>query len=126
MKYSNKKTILLIDDDEIMHTLIGEYLKKTGLNLISALNGIDGIRLVKEKKINLVLLDVNMPLMSGYETLTKIKEIKPGLDVVMCTANDKYHSDSFDCGAIAYLIKPITNEKLLAIIDLIFKLQMAI
>jgi CheY-like chemotaxis protein len=126
MKNSNKKNILLIDDDIFMHQLVKEYLKKTNFNLISSLSGQDGLTKVKEDKIDLVLLDINMPVMDGYEVLYRIKEINPEMDVVMCTGDDRYNEISFNSGAIAYLMKPISNEKLLKIIDFVFKLQMVV
>jgi DNA-binding response OmpR family regulator len=121
-KNFNQKNILLIDDDENQHFLVKGNLKKSNANLLSAKNGQEGLNMYKENKVDLVLLDINMPGMDGYETLIKLKEINYDVDVIMCTANDDSHQKAYDVGAIAYLKKPLDFDKLLHMIDVLLKL----
>lgn len=123
MKKVKRNNILLIDDDEVSHILIEEYLKDTNYNLIATYNGYDGIAKYRETKIDVVLLDINMPVMDGYETLKKLKEIDYSVDVIMCTSDIYSYDRVYKDGAIGYIVKPFSKEKLLSIIDMICKLQ---
>ena len=123
MKKIKRSNVLLIDDDVASHILIEEYLKGTNYNLINANSGIDGIKKYQENKIDIVLLDINMPVMDGYETLKKLKEIDYSVDVIMCTSDIYSYDRVYKDGAIGYLVKPFSKEKLLSIIDMICKLQ---
>ncbi|WP_013321372.1 ATP-binding protein [Gloeothece verrucosa] len=73
LKKNIKQTILLIDDEKASQNLFKDYLNDTDLNFIEASNGIEGIRLAKEKKPQVIVLDLVMPEMSGQETLLKLK-----------------------------------------------------
>lgn len=64
---------MLIDDEKASQNLFKDYLNDTDLNFIEASNGIEGIRLAKEKKPQVIVLDLVMPEMSGQETLLKLK-----------------------------------------------------
>jgi two-component system response regulator VanR len=121
-KNFNKRNILLIDDDEATHLLMKEIFKNTNSRLISAKNGEEGIKKYSEYDVDLVLLDINMPGMDGYETLTKLKQIDYDVDVVMCTASSDSYKKAYDVGAIAYITKPFDIDKMLHIIDVLFKI----
>jgi DNA-binding response OmpR family regulator len=123
IKNFNKKNILLIDDDDNVHTLLKLYLEGSKSNLISAKSGCDGITKFITNKIDLIILDVNMPNMNGFETLVKLKEINSNIDVIMCTGNTEFKDKVYSAGAIAYILKPIEKNKLLHVIDMVFKLQ---
>lgn len=122
-KNFNKKNILVVDDDDLVHIIVREFLKNTNSNIISAKNGYDGINTLIKEDISVVILDINMPEMNGFETLIKMKEINNNIDVIMCTGNVGYNEMVYKHGAIAYLTKPIQKEKLLNVIDMVLKLQ---
>ena len=107
--------ILLIDDDANLNELFGEYLRGQGMSVRTALNGRDGLRLVYERKPDLVVLDVNMPIKDGWETLKSLREVSE-IPVIMLTA----HSDEpdvlrgFSLGADDYVPKPFSFAQLAA------------
>ena len=107
--------ILLIDDDANLNELFGEYLRGQGMSVRTALNGRDGLRLVYERKPDLVVLDVNMPIKDGWETLKSLREVSD-IPVIMLTA----HSDEpdvlrgFSLGADDYVPKPFSFAQLAA------------
>ena len=122
-KLFNNKNILVIDDDEYSRLLVTELLKDSSCNIITAKNGIEGLAKYLNNMVDLVLLDINMPGMDGFETLLKLKEIDNNAEIIMCTSNTDYHQKVYDAGAIAYLTKPIIGKNLLNVIDMVFKLQ---
>jgi CheY-like chemotaxis protein len=117
------KNILVIDDDENSRYLVTELLKDSKCTVMTAKSGFEGLAKYINNKIDLVLLDINMPDMDGFETLLKLKEIDRNAEVIMCTSNIEYYQKVYDAGAIAYVTKPIISETLLNIIDVVFKLQ---
>jgi len=107
---------LLWVDDEIEqlrpHLL---FLEKKGYEVETVTNGIDAIDLCREQSFDLVLLDEQMPGISGLETLQRIKEINPALPVVMVTKSEEEHIMEQAIGQkIAdYLIKPVNPNQIL-------------
>ena len=77
--------ILLVDDDANLIELFGEYLRGQGISARTAPNGREGMRAIFEHKPDLVVLDVNMPIKDGWETLKSLREISD-VPVIMLTA----------------------------------------
>ena len=111
----NKKSLLWVDDQvELLqpHVL---FLEKKGYKLDTCHNGVDAISLVKENDYDLVLLDENMPGMSGIEVLEIIKENKPSLPVVMVTKSEQENimEEAIGSKITDYLIKPVNPNQIL-------------
>jgi len=114
-----KKLILIVDDDELSFTLLEVVLEKLGLDIIWAKNGKKAIEYcAKNKRIDLVLMDINMPLMNGYEATKKIKKLRPTLPVIAQTAfalvGDQEKSIAAGCDD--YISKPIKSVELIELI----------
>lgn len=112
-----EKTIILWADDEIEllkpHVL---FLNSKGYDVITAVSGDEAIDIVKENKnISAVLLDENMPGLSGLETLTKIKQIQNDLPVIMITKSEEEYimEDAIGSKIADYLIKPVNPNQIL-------------
>jgi two-component system, NtrC family, nitrogen regulation response regulator NtrX len=109
------KKILIIDDEPEICKMVAEFLFDAGYSSSYALNGPDGLAMVKRDSPSLVLLDVGMPGMDGVEVLRLIREQFPALPVVVLTG----HRDTetvkkmVELGASEYLTKPINLETLL-------------
>ena len=119
------KTQILWADDEIdllkPHII---FLENKGYEVITANNGHDALTLAKEHDLDLVLLDENMPGLSGLETLLKLKDLKPDLPVVMITKNEEEHimEEAIASKISDYLIKPVNpNQILLSIKKIVDK-----
>src|SRR5215213_6554848 len=78
-----KKRILIIEDDTIFTMLVAALLQREGYEVFTAVDGVDGLRIATTEHPDLILLDIVMPVMNGYETLQKIKERKIPTRVVM-------------------------------------------
>jgi two-component system KDP operon response regulator KdpE len=108
-------TILIIDDDLTLLDLLGQSLGKAGYRVLSASNGIDGLQMLYKNHADLVILDVMMPRMDGWETCTRIREISD-VPIVMLTAKDEEADalQGFQCGVDDYVTKPFSFAELTA------------
>jgi DNA-binding response OmpR family regulator len=111
-----EKTNILWADDEIEllkpHIL---FLKEKGYEVFTANNGSDALEMVQEQDFDIVLLDENMPGISGLETLLKIKQLKNDLPVIMITKSEEEHimEDAIGSKISDYLIKPVNPNQIL-------------
>jgi two-component system KDP operon response regulator KdpE len=105
--------VLLIDDDANLAHLLSESLEGAGYEVISAANGLDGIKELYASRPDLVILDVMMPRMDGWETLRRVREMSD-VPVIMLTARDA-ESDrlrGFELGVDDYVTKPFSLAEL--------------
>ena len=111
----NKKKILWIDDEIDLLKSHFIFLESRGYLIDPCSNGREGISILESKKIDLVLLDENMPGLNGFETLSIIKQKKPNLPVIMVTKNEeeKIIDDAIGSKVSDYLIKPVNPNQIL-------------
>jgi two-component system chemotaxis response regulator CheY len=114
--------VLIVDDQKTMRELLAESLRRLGVKqLVVAEDGLDAIKQLKGRIINLVLLDVEMPRLSGEQTLAMIRE-DPELrstPVIMVTgrADAEFVRRIASLGVDGYLVKPVSAAALLARIE---------
>ncbi|MCK4766085.1 MAG: response regulator [Candidatus Aminicenantes bacterium] len=119
-----KLTVLLVEDHPINRKLVERFLKIKGWSVLIAENGRLAIQRYKENKdeLDLVLMDIQMPEVDGYEAAAKIRELEKGtgkrVPIIALTAHalDDYREKSYASGMDAYLTKPIDQEKLYKLI----------
>jgi two-component system KDP operon response regulator KdpE len=107
--------ILIVDDDLTLLDLVKQSLQRAGYKVLTATNGIDGLQMVYKDKVDLIILDVMMPRMDGWETCNRIREISD-VPIIMLTAKDK-EADTlkgFQCGVDDYVTKPFSFAELTA------------
>lgn len=118
------KTILVVEDVDSSFEFLKVVLEKSGINTIWAKNGKESIKICKENpNIDLVLMDINMPVMNGYEATKEIKRTNPDIPIIAQTAyavsGDK--EKALNAGCNDYISKPINRkilkEKLLMIFN---------
>lgn len=109
-------TVLVIEDDEGIQTFLKEMLLDNGYNVLTASDGISGLKIIKKSVPDLVLLDLGLPDMSGESVCGQIKKDFPDLQVIMLTARDTPHDmiQGLNLGADDYLTKPFVADVLLA------------
>ena len=104
-------TLLLVDDDAMNRDALARRLSRSGYTVVTAENGSDALRVIRERRIDAVLLDVMMPGMSGLETLRQLRQMRSVADlpVIMVTAKDESDDvvEALDLGANDYVTKPI-------------------
>src|SRR3990170_8898596 len=110
------KKILVIDDDPGFLRLIEQVLTQQGFEALKAAGGQEGLRLLFAEKPDLVLLDVSMPGMDGWQVCQRIREIAD-VPIIMLTGTEQGQEDivrGLDYGADEYLLKPVGNRELVA------------
>lgn len=109
------KNILVVDDDAINRKLLTAVLKNKGYNIIEANNGVEALSAIESNNIDLILLDVLMPVMNGIEFLQNIKA-KPqymNIPIIVLTTDDTKKSEVINLGANDFITKPINPTLLL-------------
>jgi two-component system, OmpR family, KDP operon response regulator KdpE len=124
MKEANlDKKILVVDDDPTFVKLIEQVLSVKGFKVIKAYNGKEALRLLFEEKPDLVLLDVVMPEMDGWQTCVRIRDISD-VPIIFLTGAQKTESDvvrGLDYGADEYIVKPVGNRELVARVQAVLR-----
>jgi putative two-component system response regulator len=106
--------ILIVDDDVNNLDLLENVLSHAGYEVIRCLDGVEAVRIVKEQKIDLVLSDVMMPLMNGFEVTREVKAISKVPVILLTGLVDKYALVmGLQSGADEFLSKPFHREELL-------------
>lgn len=115
MKNLNKAKILIVDDDIRDLRLLVEILEDDYEINVSS-NGKDAIKLTGKINFDLMLLDINMPGIDGFEVCEILKDSKPGLPILFLSSNDDAESiiKGFKAGAVDYMAKPFNQIELKA------------
>ncbi|MFN3967177.1 MAG: response regulator [Endomicrobiia bacterium] len=108
MKKQKKGKILIVDDEPDLVLILGDFLSKEGFKVYTAHTGEQAIEKIRNNPIDLVLLDIAMPVMDGIEILKQIKKIKPDISVIMITAYKDAEKivQAFRLGALDCIYKP--------------------
>ena len=114
----SKAVILIIEDDPEIQELLSHSMSREGWKLLQAKTGEEGLKLLHNKKVNCILLDIMLPGMDGLKVLRKIKEIEQRryIAVIMTTAKGE-ESDivtGLELGADDYVVKPYSPKVLIA------------
>ena len=108
--------ILLADDEEDIKTVVKLFLESKGYEVTTAFDGLDTLEKAKSEKPDLILLDIMMPLIDGFEVCKRLKsdETTASIPIVMLSAASKLDSvrKGIDMGAADYIVKPFDPSKL--------------
>jgi CheY-like chemotaxis protein len=116
------KRILLVDDDMRNVFALAKVLHDRGMITVKAEDGIRALEILEDEEVDLVLMDIMMPIMDGYETIKKIREQPQYEDLPVIALTAKAMQDDrrrcLEAGANDYLAKPVEPERLLALLRL--------
>lgn len=117
------KKILIVEDETRLAALLVAGLKENGMDAEAVHDGYLGREMVLKNKYDLVILDINLPLINGYDLCKEIRKFDNNIPVIMLTAMASPHNKlaGFDAGADDYLTKPFEFDELLARIRVILK-----
>jgi two-component system KDP operon response regulator KdpE len=123
METAVAKKVLVIDDDPAFARLVEQVLTPAGFEVLTAADGGEGLRLLFAQRPNLVLLDVVMPKMDGWDTCRRIRDITD-VPVIMLTAQKNTEEDivhGLECGADNYLLKPVGKRELVGRVQAVLR-----
>ncbi len=108
--------ILIIEDETPMRTALKDVVENEGYRAITAADGESGLQRALEEKPDLILLDVMMPKLDGYEVCAELRRLANPVPILMLTAKGMVEDrvSGLDAGADDYLVKPFSTEELLA------------
>ena len=118
------RKILIAEDDDAGYDYFKLALNKNNIEVERAFNGLEAVEKCKlDKSINLVLMDIRMPVMDGYEATRQIKKINPEVKIIVQTANftSEDRDKAFESGCDGYLCKPISPYELYSSINKIYE-----
>ncbi|NRY63396.1 response regulator transcription factor [Clostridium beijerinckii] len=117
-----RKSILIVEDELRIRFLLRDYLMKEDFNVFEASNGEEGLFVFSTQKIDLVLLDIMMPVMDGLTMLEKLREVST-VPVVLLTAKGEEEDklQGYDYGADDYITKPFSPKVLIAKVKALLK-----
>lgn len=115
-------TILIIDDEERIREVVKEYCLLEKYNVLEASDGINALEVIKNNDVDLIVLDIMMPELDGFSTLSKIKEIKKIPTIILSARSEEYDKlIGFELGIDDYVTKPFSPKELMARIKVILK-----
>jgi PAS domain S-box-containing protein len=118
--YNKSKTILIAEDEDFNFMLLDQILSGLNLNLIRVMNGAEAVMACKSNpEIDMVIMDVKMPVMDGYEATRHIKKERPELPIMIQTAyaRESDRIKAFECGCDEYVSKPLVIKDFLSLLD---------
>ncbi len=112
-------SVLIVDDEEMMRNLLGKILSREGYRISSAEDGQGALETMGQEKIDIVISDMKMPSMNGFELLKVIKQEYPEVGVIIMTAyGDTYTvKDALLLGADEYITKPFKSYEISLVVE---------
>lgn len=111
--------ILFVEDDKDLNNLVSSYLKDTGFEVVSVLNGLDALKEFGKNNFDLILSDIMMPLCDGYELARQVRELNTQIPILFMSARDDKPSKQlgYKVGIDDYITKPFDFD------ELVFKIK---
>ena len=115
-------TVLVAEDDHLIRTIFVEIVKGEGFEVVEADDGQRALQLVTSRKIDMIISDMKMPLMDGFDLLVSVKKLHPEIPVTVITGfNSEYlEADALAAGADAYITKPFKVADVAATLQMMY------
>jgi len=111
--------ILIVDDSTINNMLLQDILEAEGYEVYSALNGKEALQVLETHSPGMILLDLMMPEINGFDLLKKLREEKLNIPVIVISAynSEDYIKKAMELGALDYMLKPVKGMELIKRIE---------
>lgn len=108
----NNKTILVVDDEHVVRTVLERSLKREGFRVVTAGDGVEALEKLRGTKIDIVISDIMMPKMDGLELLVEVKSEFADVPVILITgyADQFSGKQALEAGAEDFIVKPFKNQ----------------
>ena len=115
--------ILIVEDEQRLADILKKQLEESGFNAEIAYDGYVGKQLAERNKYNLIILDINLPLINGYDLCREIRKTNSNIPIIMLTAFGTSDNKiaGFDVGADDYIVKPFDFRELLARVNVFIR-----
>jgi two-component system, NtrC family, response regulator PilR len=112
-------SILVVDDESMMRNLLDRILSRDGYHVLSAEDGQDALRVLENETVDIIISDLKMPRMNGFDLLKAVKQKYPGVAMIMMTAyGDTYTvKDALLLGADEYITKPFKSFEISLVVE---------
>jgi DNA-binding response OmpR family regulator len=112
----SQPTVLVVDDNKGGLEFLELLLSKHGLSVLGASNGDECLDIVKRRPVDLIILDVMMPVMDGLQVCQELKKMTPSIPIILLTARDDMmtRAAAMELGVSEFVAKPINNRDLLS------------
>ena len=104
--------ILVCDDDREIVEAVTIYLEKEGYSVLAAYNGKEALDTLRREQVQLIILDIMMPLLSGLDTAKELRSKDAHTPIIFLTSSKEYAIYSYEVHALHYLLKPVSKEQL--------------
>jgi Response regulators consisting of a CheY-like receiver domain and a winged-helix DNA-binding domain len=115
------KKILIVDDEELIRKFLVRKLNKLGYKVFAACDGYEGVQLARENTPSVIIMDIAMPVMDGYDAIRELKDDEKTKHIPIIAVSAKAFEDEIKeglrLGANIYLTKPIKFNELLSIVE---------
>ena len=118
-------SILVVDDDKVIRTLLEKTLTSAGHKVEIAVDGAKAVSIIEEEKVDLAIVDILLPgILSGFKVISKTKSVAPGIKILAVTGHGRqsHEKKAISQGADSFMVKPIKPEDLLKEVDRLLKL----
>jgi two-component system chemotaxis response regulator CheY len=119
------KTVLIVDDSESIRELVGLTLESSGYKVDKGVDGVDALKLLDGREINLVITDLNMPNMDGIQLIREVRKREgySAVPILMLTTESQAvkKEEAKLAGATGWIVKPFVQEKLLDVVKKIIR-----
>lgn len=114
--------ILVVDDEKLIRDVIREYCENENFEVLEASNGIEALKLLEEENVDLIILDIMMPVLDGYSVCKELKETK-NIPIIFLSARGEEYDKllGFGFGADDYVTKPFSPKELMARVKAVLK-----
>jgi putative nucleotidyltransferase with HDIG domain len=114
MDEQKKETILFVDDEESILTVVTEYFKRRGYRIFAAVNGAEAMRIIENEKVDCCFTDINMPVMNGLDLAENIRMHDNTMPVIVMTGYPSLENtiQTIKNGVVDFLIKPVNLKQM--------------
>ena len=115
VRQGSNPTVLVVDDNQGVLEFLLLLLSKHGLSTIGASNGHECLDIVRSQPVDLIILDVMMPVLEGLQVCHELKKMTPAIPIILLTARDDMttRAAAMDLGVSEFIAKPVNNRDLL-------------
>ncbi|HEY8087623.1 MAG TPA: response regulator, partial [Polyangiaceae bacterium] len=110
-------TVLVVDDDPLIQHLLRGQLEQEGFKVLIAVDGVEGLTLAREARPNVIILDIHLPKLDGWQVLAELKSDPALVNVpVVILSVEEQRARAFSFGACEYLVKPVEPDRLVSVV----------